>query len=215
MTIYDKWVDGISRPSPDFIALIIIPHSLHFIPTRLLKLSGRVLQIISFHFLGPDLGGGGAMVASGEPPAGVADINASSRVESPSVRRTTNSQQGGHGRRGMSLWRRPSVPVFHAVDGVLEGGKAEGTLRELTKDLPSSARFDAANRYLEVQFVQPLYGVIHGRVCFRLCVRLILCTGCLCACMLTHVHAAVAFLFGQQASMVTIRIVRRSDAWPV
>lgn len=51
----------------------------------------------------------------------------------------------------MGVHRQPTGS-FNISERVLDGAEVEGTLRELVAQLPSSARFDAANRYLEVRY---------------------------------------------------------------
>lgn len=51
----------------------------------------------------------------------------------------------------MGFHRQPTGR-FNIPERVLDGAEVEGTLQELVAQLPSSARFDAANRYLEVRY---------------------------------------------------------------
>lgn len=108
-------------------------------------MSGRLLQTICLHFLGPDVAmESGRDNSDGDEHSVTADVAASYVTSSKST--------GGGVRqtRRRPVWRRRSRTVSQVL-GESEGER-EGSLGQLAAEMPSSARYDAANRYLEVCF---------------------------------------------------------------
>lgn len=114
---------------------------------RLLKLSGRLLQTVSFYYLGPEVRDDNHLLDNGDEPSGMMD---SVDGTDTSADRDPYSRRQRPRPRRRSLWRQRPTPASTIVrDGEVRENM-ERPIAELIGGLPSSARFDAANRYLEV-----------------------------------------------------------------
>lgn len=116
--------------------------------TRLLKLSGRLLQTVYFHLLGPDQGlSRPNQPGENNPLASSVAASPTSSILSMSALQIGASAMGFH---------RQPTDSLNISERILDGAEVEGTLQELVAQLSSSARFDAANRYLEVRYIDLL-----------------------------------------------------------
>lgn len=145
-----------SPPSP--------PPLLVTVPSRLLKVSGRLLQATSNHFRRPDQGQARGRGSDAHP------IPRSPTVPHPSLGAGLGGNQQGRGEEAP-----PSTPHANgntvglegtaaAAAGTMngsgsgdEGGMPPRNLGKLLAQLSSSTRLDFANRYLEVQGLNAMF----------------------------------------------------------